>query len=68
MTLLAILIIAVVTDLRETRISNRLIASELILGLAFRIVGAGVAGVVLCAILVPPMPPQITVFKASALK
>lgn len=44
--MLAILIIAVVTDLRETRISNRLITSGLILGLAFRIVGAGVAGVV----------------------
>lgn len=44
--MLAILIIAVVTDLRETRISNRLIAFGLILGLAFRIVGAGVAGVV----------------------
>lgn len=37
---------AVVADLRKTRISNRLIASGLILGLAFRIVGAGVAGIV----------------------
>lgn len=44
--MLIILIVAVVTDLRETRISNRLIASGLILGLAFRAVGAGVAGVV----------------------
>lgn len=37
---------AVVTDFREARISNRLIASGLIWGLAFRIVGEGSAGIV----------------------
>lgn len=37
---------AVVTDFREMRISNRLIASGLILGLALRIMGEGSAGIV----------------------
>lgn len=37
---------AVVTDFREMRISNRLIASGLIWGLAFRVMGEGSAGIV----------------------
>ncbi|MBO5069984.1 MAG: prepilin peptidase [Roseburia sp.] len=37
---------AVVTDFKEARISNRLIASGLIWGLAFRIMGEGSAGIV----------------------
>lgn len=46
LTLLAYLIMAVVTDFRETRISNRLIASGLMVGLAFRFVGEGSVGIV----------------------
>ena len=41
-----LLILAVVTDFRERRISNRLIASGLFLGLALRILVEGSAGVV----------------------
>ena len=37
---------AVVTDFGEARISNRLIASGLIWGLAFRIMGDGSAGII----------------------
>lgn len=37
---------AVVADFREARISNRLIASGLIWGLAFRVIGEGSAGIV----------------------
>lgn len=46
LTLLTFLTMAVVTDFQETRISNRLIVSGLIWGLAFRIMGEGSAGVV----------------------
>lgn len=46
LALLAYLIVAVVTDFRETRISNRLIASGLIVGLALRVVGEGSVGIV----------------------
>lgn len=46
LTLLTVLVLAVVTDFREMKISNRLIASGLILGLALRILGEGGAGIV----------------------
>lgn len=46
LTLLTVLVLAVVEDFREMKISNRLIASGLILGLAFRVMGEGSAGVV----------------------
>lgn len=46
LTLLTVLVLAVVTDLREMKISNRLITSGLILGLALRILGEGSAGIV----------------------
>lgn len=45
-TLLTVLVLAVVEDFREMKISNRLIASGLILGLALRIMGEGGAGIV----------------------
>lgn len=46
LTLLTFLTIAVVTDFKEWRISNRLVVAGLIVGLAFRIVGEGSAGLV----------------------
>ncbi len=46
LTLFAHLMAAVVMDFREMRISNRLIASGLYWGLAFRIMGEGCAGIV----------------------
>lgn len=46
LTLLTFLTMAVVTDFREMKIRNRLIASGLIWGLAFRILGDGCAGIV----------------------
>lgn len=46
LTLLTILTMAVVTDFREMRISNRLIASGFIWGFALRIMGEGGAGAV----------------------
>lgn len=46
LTLLAILMAAVVADFREMKISNRLIAFGLFLGLAFRILVEGSAGIV----------------------
>lgn len=46
LTLLTFLSVAVVTDVKEAQISNRLIASGLIWGLAFRIMGDGGAGIV----------------------
>lgn len=45
MLLLPILILAVADDVREMKISNRLIAFGLGLGLAFRIFGEGIAGI-----------------------
>lgn len=46
LALFAHLMAAVVMDFREMRISNRLIASGLYWGLAFRIMGEGCAGIV----------------------
>ncbi len=46
LTLLTVLVLAVVEDFREMKISNRLIAFGLILGLALRIMGEGGAGIV----------------------
>ena len=46
LTLLAILMAAAVADFREMKISNRLIAFGLFLGLAFRILVEGSAGIV----------------------
>lgn len=43
--LFLILLIAVATDIKTMKISNRLIASGLILGLAFQILGNGYAGI-----------------------
>ena len=39
LTLLTVLVFAVAADFREMRISNRLIASGLMMGLALRILG-----------------------------
>lgn len=46
LTLLTVLVFAVAADFREMRISNRLIASGLMMGLALRILGEGGAGIV----------------------
>ena len=46
LTLLTVLAFAVAADFREMRISNRLIASGLMMGLALRILGEGGAGIV----------------------
>lgn len=46
MTLLMIVVLAVVTDFREGRISNRLIALGLFTGLIFHILGEGSIGIV----------------------
>ena len=46
LTLLTVLVFAVAADFREMRISNRLIASGLMMGLALRIQGEGGAGIV----------------------
>jgi len=46
LTLLTVLVFAVTADFREMRISNRLIASGLMMGLALRILGEGGAGIV----------------------
>ena len=46
LTLLTVLVFAVAADFREMRISNRLIVSGLIWGLAFRLLGEGSAGAV----------------------
>ena len=46
LTLYAILIVAVVQDITSMRISNRLIASGLMMGLTLRILGEGGAGIV----------------------
>lgn len=46
LTLPAFLVMAVMEDFREMKISNRLIASGLVFGLAARIMGEGSAGVV----------------------
>lgn len=46
MTLLMLLALAVMTDLRERRISNRLIALGLFVGLILRILGEGSIGIV----------------------
>ena len=45
LTLLTVLVFAVAADFREMRISNRLIASGLMMGLALRILGEGGAGI-----------------------
>ena len=42
LTLLTVLVFAVAADFREMRISNRLIASGLMMGLTLRILGAGI--------------------------
>lgn len=42
LTLLTVLVFAVAADFREMRISNRLIASGLMMGLALRILGKAV--------------------------
>ena len=46
LTLLTVLVFAVAADFREMRISNRLIASGLMMGLTLRILGEGGAGIV----------------------
>lgn len=46
LTLLTILVLAVRMDFREQRISNRLIAFGLFIGLIFRILGEGSSGIV----------------------
>lgn len=45
LTLLTFLVMAVVTDFKEMRISNRLIASGLFWGLALRVMAEGYAGI-----------------------
>lgn len=45
LTLLAFLVMAVVTDFMEMRISNRLIVSGLLWGLALRLMAEGYAGI-----------------------